>query len=204
MRRRTRRPRRASKKGASRAPEGGSRGPSRQARRTLVSGRGPRRQQGAGLPSLVAPGRARQGTQADRLPMGLYLYRRASGERRRLHSRAPRRQCRSHEPVPRPLRRHPARGRPRRDRPRRRRLARPQGTRHPGEPHSGLPAALLSELNPVERLWLYLRDRFLSIRVLDDTNAIIDACCAAWNKLLDEEDRIQSLCAYPWIMEISS
>ena len=30
------------------------------------------------------------------------------------------------------------------------------------------------ELNPVERVWLYLRERFLS--VLDDTEAIIDAC----------------------------
>ena len=25
------------------------------------------------------------------------------------------------------------------------------------------------ELNPVERVWLYLRERFLSLRVLDDT-----------------------------------
>ena len=32
------------------------------------------------------------------------------------------------------------------------------------------------ELNPVERVWLYLRERFLSLRVLDDTEAIIDAC----------------------------
>ena len=31
------------------------------------------------------------------------------------------------------------------------------------------------ELNPVERVWLYLRERFLSLRVLDDTEAIIDA-----------------------------
>ncbi len=60
------------------------------------------------------------------------------------------------------------------------------------------------ELNPVERLWLYLRDRFLSIRVLDDTDAIIDACCAAWLKLLEEPDRIRSLSAYPWIIEVSS
>ncbi len=60
------------------------------------------------------------------------------------------------------------------------------------------------ELNPVERLWLYLKERFLSIRVLDDTNAIIDACRAAWKKLLDEENRIKSLCAFPWILEVSS
>jgi len=66
------------------------------------------------------------------------------------------------------------------------------------------PPPYCPELNPVERPWLYLKERFLSIRVLDDTNAIIDACCDAWIKLLAEENRIRSLCAYPWIIEISS
>lgn len=42
------------------------------------------------------------------------------------------------------------------------------------------------ELNPVERIWLYPRERFLSLRVLDDTEAIIEACCQAWNQLLAE------------------
>ncbi len=53
------------------------------------------------------------------------------------------------------------------------------------------------ELNPVERVWLYLRERFLSLRVLDDTEAIIDACCKAWIKLIEEPERMRSLCAYP-------
>ena len=60
------------------------------------------------------------------------------------------------------------------------------------------------ELNPVERVWLYLRERFLSLRVLDDTEAIIDACCQAWIALIAEPDRIRSLCAYPWIMKVIS
>jgi transposase len=60
------------------------------------------------------------------------------------------------------------------------------------------------ELNPVERVWLYLRERFLSLRVLDDTEAIIDACCQAWNALTAEPDRLRSLCAYPWIVKVSS
>ena len=60
------------------------------------------------------------------------------------------------------------------------------------------------ELNPVERVWLYLRERFLSLRVLDDTEAIIEACCQAWNALTEEPDRIRSLCAYPWIIKVSS
>ena len=49
------------------------------------------------------------------------------------------------------------------------------------------------ELNPVERVWLYLRERFLSLRVLDDTEAIIDACCQAWIDLIAEPDRMRTL-----------
>ncbi len=60
------------------------------------------------------------------------------------------------------------------------------------------------ELNPVERIWLYLRERFLSLRLLHDTEAIIEACCIAWNQLVAEPGRIKSLCDYPWIAEISS
>lgn len=60
------------------------------------------------------------------------------------------------------------------------------------------------ELNPVERVWLYLRERFLSLRVLDDDDAILDACCDAWNALTSEPGRLQSLCAYPWIMRVAS
>ena len=60
------------------------------------------------------------------------------------------------------------------------------------------------ELNPVERVWLYLRERFLSLRVLDDTEAIIDTCCQAWIDLIAEPDRMRTLCAYPWIMKVIS
>jgi putative transposase len=60
------------------------------------------------------------------------------------------------------------------------------------------------ELNPVERIWLYLRERFLSLRFLPDTEAIVEACCRAWNALSAEPGRIRSLCAYPWIMKLGS
>ena len=60
------------------------------------------------------------------------------------------------------------------------------------------------EFDPVERVWLYLRERFLSLRLLDDTEAIIDVCCQAWNALAAEPDRLGSLCAYPWIIKVSS
>jgi hypothetical protein len=37
------------------------------------------------------------------------------------------------------------------------------------------------ELNPVENLWEFLRTNFLSHRVWESYDAIVDACCAAWN-----------------------
>lgn len=57
------------------------------------------------------------------------------------------------------------------------------------------------ELNPVERLWLYLRERPLSHRPLDDYDAIVKACCQAWNQLTPE--RVRSLCNYPYIQQVS-
>jgi transposase len=58
------------------------------------------------------------------------------------------------------------------------------------------------ELNPVERLWLYLKERFLSHRLHPDYEAIVDAACDAWKRLLAEAGRITSLCSYPWIPRV--
>lgn len=60
------------------------------------------------------------------------------------------------------------------------------------------------ELNPVERLWLYLKESCLSLRVFPDQDAIIEACCQAWNRATADVDRIVSLCNYPWIRALSS
>jgi transposase len=60
------------------------------------------------------------------------------------------------------------------------------------------------ELNPIERLWLYLKDSHLTHRVFAGNAEIIDACCDAWNALLAETDRIQSLCSYPWLKKVSA
>ncbi len=56
------------------------------------------------------------------------------------------------------------------------------------------------ELNPVERVWLYLRERFLSHRVLDGYAAVLDAACRAWNALVDESGRLTSLSGYPYLL----
>ena len=61
------------------------------------------------------------------------------------------------------------------------------------------------ELNPVERVWLHLRERcFLSLRVFADYRAIVDACCDAWNRLVADPGRLRSLCDQPWISNVSS
>jgi transposase len=59
------------------------------------------------------------------------------------------------------------------------------------------------ELNPIERLWLYLRDNRLTHRVFADTAQIIETCCDAWNALLAETGRIRSLCSYPWLQKVN-
>ena len=35
------------------------------------------------------------------------------------------------------------------------------------------------ELNPVENVWAYLRQTWLSLQVWEDTPAIVEACCQA-------------------------
>jgi DDE superfamily endonuclease len=56
------------------------------------------------------------------------------------------------------------------------------------------------ELNPVERVWEHLRDRWLSHRLLaGGYEAVRDAACAAWNALLAEPGRLRSLTSYPWL-----
>ena len=56
------------------------------------------------------------------------------------------------------------------------------------------------ELNPVERIWQHLRDRWLSHRVLaGGYAAVLEAACAAWNALRAETGRIRLLTSFPWL-----
>ena len=73
----------------------------------------------------------------------------------------------------------------------------------PNVPLVPLPA-YSPELNPVERIWLYLRERYLSHRLLADYETVVDACCKAWNALTTETGRIKSLCAYPYLPKVTS
>jgi hypothetical protein len=54
------------------------------------------------------------------------------------------------------------------------------------------------QLNPVEDTWAFLRANHLGNRVYDSYTAIVDACCAAWNALTADPDRITSIATRPW------
>ncbi len=54
------------------------------------------------------------------------------------------------------------------------------------------------ELNPVENIWEYLRANNLAIRTYDTYDAILDACCEAWNNLVAMPARIASITSRDW------
>ena len=54
------------------------------------------------------------------------------------------------------------------------------------------------ELNPVENVWEFLRQNLLSNRIWETYEAIIEACCSAWNSLIATPNRITSIAARDW------
>jgi len=54
------------------------------------------------------------------------------------------------------------------------------------------------EVNPVENVWEYLRHNKLAIRTYETYEAIVEACCQAWNHLMATPHRIVSLATRQW------
>ena len=54
------------------------------------------------------------------------------------------------------------------------------------------------ELNPVENVWQFMRDNWLSNRVFRDYDDIVDQCCRAWNRLVDQPWKIMSIGMREW------
>lgn len=54
------------------------------------------------------------------------------------------------------------------------------------------------ELNPIENVWQFMRDNWLSNRVFQSYEDIVDHCCEAWNKLTDQPWRIMSIGMRDW------
>ena len=54
------------------------------------------------------------------------------------------------------------------------------------------------ELNPVENVWQFMRDNWLSNRVFTDSDDIVAHCCDAWNNLVDQPWKIISIGMRDW------
>jgi transposase len=54
------------------------------------------------------------------------------------------------------------------------------------------------ELNPVENIWQYLHQNWLSNRVFEDYDAILDAACDVWNRLIAQPETIMSIGMRAW------
>ena len=54
------------------------------------------------------------------------------------------------------------------------------------------------ELNPVENVWQYLRANWLAISVFDDYDAIVEACCRAWNRFAEDPHIVASITSRQW------
>ncbi len=54
------------------------------------------------------------------------------------------------------------------------------------------------ELNPVENLWQFMRDNWLSNRIFSSYDNIVDHCCFAWNRLIDQPWRIMTIGLRQW------
>ena len=54
------------------------------------------------------------------------------------------------------------------------------------------------ELNPVENVWQFMRDNWLSNRVFHSYDTLVDHCCEAWNRLVDQPWKIISIGMRDW------
>ena len=56
------------------------------------------------------------------------------------------------------------------------------------------------ELNPVENIWQYLRQTWLSNRVFNTFEEIIDAACDAWRRLIAQPQTVTSIGSREWAL----
>ena len=77
-------------------------------------------------------------------------------------------------------------------------MAHDEQARRARKHHADLPAFARAELNPVENVWQYLRQNWLSNTVFENYDAIVDAACAAWRNLIADPDRITSIGMRDW------
>jgi transposase len=54
------------------------------------------------------------------------------------------------------------------------------------------------ELNPVENVWQFMRENWLSNRIFKSQDEIVALSCEAWNKLIDQPWKIMSIGLREW------
>ena len=54
------------------------------------------------------------------------------------------------------------------------------------------------ELNPMENIWQFMRDNWLSNRIFKSYEEIVALCCEAWKKLIDQPWKIISIGMREW------
>ncbi len=54
------------------------------------------------------------------------------------------------------------------------------------------------ELNPVENIWQFMRENWLSNRVFKSYDDIVALSCEPWNKLIDQPWKIMSIGQRKW------
>lgn len=60
------------------------------------------------------------------------------------------------------------------------------------------------ELNPVENILQFLRQNYLANRVFDTYDAIVTACCGAWNALTAAPETIRSIATRNWAAAVTT
>ena len=56
------------------------------------------------------------------------------------------------------------------------------------------------ELNPVENLWQFIRDNWLSNRIFQSYDDILDHASAAWNRIVAQPWRIMTIGMRDWAL----
>src|SRR4051812_33351363 len=170
--------------------------PERYPHRTMVAGRGargPEEQDRAPLGQTGHPA-PRPARSADKLGLHLWGDLPATGQGRSLGP-APMRHA-GHEPAPGGSRTGRGSRSPwgHADGPGR--MAPRQGPRRARQPHAGAAAGPSARIEPGREH--FLRDNWLSSRVFGSYADIVDHCCSAWNRLIDQPWIIMSIGLRDW------
>ena len=54
------------------------------------------------------------------------------------------------------------------------------------------------ELNPTENVWEFMRGNYLSHKLYKTVDDVVEACCQAWNAVVNEVGRLRSICTRNW------